>query len=63
MLVHFHKCDLCGSPCDGECLYKIKMKRYFNCALGAEVGPVKMDVCEDCQEKIIEFILKRRENQ
>lgn len=63
MLIRYHKCDLCGSPCNGECLYKIKMKRYFNCALGAEVGPVKMDVCEDCQEKIIEFILKRRENQ
>ena len=63
MLVQFHRCDLCGLPCDHECRYTIKMKRYFNSALGAELGPAKLDVCEDCQKKIVEFILEKWKNQ
>ncbi len=60
MLIRFHECDICGLPCDGECRYTIKMKRYFNGALGAEIGPVKLDICEACQEKMIDYILEKR---
>ena len=58
MLVY--RCDLCGSACDHELRYTIKMKRYYNGTYGAEIGPEKMDVCEDCQKKIIEYILKQK---
>ena len=63
MLINFRRCDLCGLPCDHECRYTVKIKRYFTGAHGAEVGPEKLDVCADCQEKIVEFILKKREFQ
>lgn len=63
MIVRFHSCDLCGLPCDHVCRYTIKMKRHFNGAHGAEIGPEKLDICEDCQKKIVEFILEKRESQ
>jgi hypothetical protein len=39
------------------------MKRYFSGALGAELGPEKLDICKDCQEKVIEYILKRKREE
>ncbi len=63
MLNVIRTCDLCGLPCDHEWRYTIKMKRYFSGALGAELGPEKLDICKDCQEKVVEYILKRKREE